>query len=342
MSFLSIKDAPLKTSIVGDEKIPTGGYGDLTVTVQQIKDFTALAFSNVDNTSDANKPVSVATQAALDLKANITYVDTSLSSKSDKTYVDDQLALKASKIYVDTELQKTASKTYVDNQLATKASTTYVDSINAQKANISYVDNELALKSDITYVDSIASTKADKATTLSGYGITDSYTKTQVDSSITAVAGGHKAYQTLAAAQAAQASLPANTIVEVTNDPTAANNGTYQWNGTTLTKSAYDPLTQAKDYSNNLTQFLRDNVLQVTDSVLSVVDNNGFSKFKINETGLTHIVESIIESLTSQVVDVATLKASRIETTTSDYAFTIEDNTGFLLFAITNTGGVSL
>lgn len=64
-----------------------------------------------------------------------------------------------------------------------------------------------------------------------------------VNNSLTAIAGGHKAYQTLTAAQAAQASLPANTIVEVTND--GANNGTYQWNGTTLTKSAYDPKTQA-------------------------------------------------------------------------------------------------
>ena len=67
-----------------------------------------------------------------------------------------------------------------------------------------------------------------------------------VNNSLTAIAGGHKAYQTLALAQAAQATLPANTVVEVTNDPTSSNNGTYQWNGTTLTKSAYDPLTQAK------------------------------------------------------------------------------------------------
>ena len=73
--------------------------------------------------------------------------------------------------------------------------------------------------------------------------------KAEIDASLVAIAGGHKAYQTLALAQAAQASLPANTIVEVTND--GANNGTYQWNGTTLTKSAYDPLTQAKDYTNN-------------------------------------------------------------------------------------------
>ncbi len=69
-----------------------------------------------------------------------------------------------------------------------------------------------------------------------------------VNNSLTAIAGGHKAYQTLAAAQAAQATLPVNSIVEVTND--GANNGTYQWNGTTLTKSAYDPLTQAKAYAD--------------------------------------------------------------------------------------------
>ena len=69
-----------------------------------------------------------------------------------------------------------------------------------------------------------------------------------VDASITAIAGGHKAYTTLALAQAAQSSLPANTVVEVTNDLTSTNNGTYQWDGTTLTKSAYDPLTQSKSY----------------------------------------------------------------------------------------------
>lgn len=72
--------------------------------------------------------------------------------------------------------------------------------------------------------------------------------QTEVNNSLTAIAGGHKAYQTLALAQADQTSLPTNTVVEVTNDGT--NNGTYQWNGTTLTKSAYDPLTQAKSYTD--------------------------------------------------------------------------------------------
>lgn len=129
MAFLSIKDAPLITTIDGTEKIPTGGKGDLAVTINQLKSYINLALSNVDNTSDLNKPISTATQAALDLKANVSDVNTSLALKADKTYVDTELSLKASKVYVDTEVQTRASKTYVDTQLATKASTTYVDNL---------------------------------------------------------------------------------------------------------------------------------------------------------------------------------------------------------------------
>lgn len=115
--------------------------------------------------------------------------------------------------------------------------------LNTNKADKEYVDNELNLKApqSSTYtkteVDNALATKAPQATT---------YTKVEVDTKFSAYVGGRKAYTTLALAQAAQSSLPANTAVEVTNDPTPSNNGTYQWNGTTLTKSAYDPLTQAK------------------------------------------------------------------------------------------------
>ena len=112
-----------------------------------------------------------------------------------------------------------------------------------RKASLEYVEEQLDLKAnqDTTYskieVDSALDQKASKV---------DTYTKPEVDTALSAVAAGHKAYTTLALAQAAQGTLLANTIVEVTNDPAASNNGTYQWNGTTLTKSAYDPLTQAK------------------------------------------------------------------------------------------------
>ncbi len=107
----------------------------------------------------------------------------------------------------------------------------------APKANKVDVDSELAIKADTSYVDSGLSLKANQSTT---------YTKSEVDTTFAAYVGGRKAYTTLALAVAAQATLTANTAVEVTNDPTASNNGAYQWNGTTLTKSAYDPLSQAK------------------------------------------------------------------------------------------------
>ena len=71
-----------------------------------------------------------------------------------------------------------------------------------------------------------------------------------VDAKVGVVGSGHKGYATLALATAATSNLPANTVVEVINDTTTSNNGIYLWNGTTLTKSAYDQLTQAKAYAD--------------------------------------------------------------------------------------------
>lgn len=90
-------------------------------------------------------------------------------------------------------------------------------------------------------VDSALSTKAPQSNT---------YTKAEVDTTFAAYVGGRKAFTTLALAQAGQSTLTANTVVDVTNDPDPVKNGTYQWNGTTLTKSAYDPKTQAINYVN--------------------------------------------------------------------------------------------
>lgn len=86
------------------------------------------------------------------------------------------------------------------------------------------------------------------------------YTKLETDAKFSAYAGGRKGYTTLALAQADQANLPVNTVVDVTNDPTASNNGTYQWNGSTLTKSSHDPLTQAKSYADANPRFLSVNL----------------------------------------------------------------------------------
>ncbi|WAW11690.1 putative tail with lipase actitivy [Acinetobacter phage nACB2] len=126
----------------------------------------------------------------------------------------------------DVELSK-ADKTYVENLASTLR--TKSDSYSANE-----VDSKLGAKPNKTEV----------------YLKTATYSRTEVDATFSAYVGGRKAYTTLALAQAAQASLPANTVVDVTND--GVNNGTYQWNGTVLSKSLYDPLTQAKSYSDSL------------------------------------------------------------------------------------------
>lgn len=138
-----------------------------------------------------------------------------------------------------------------------------------EKPSQQYVDEELDLKApkETTYtkveVDSALSQKAPQSNT---------YTKAEVDTTFAAYVGGRKAYRTLALAQDAQASLPTNTAIEVTND--GANNGTYQWNGTTLTKSVYDPLTQAKNYADQKTAL----------KISGVLGKNLFDKSNI-ETG---------------------------------------------------------
>ena len=126
------------------------------------------------------------------------------------------------------------------------------------------VDNTADIDKPISNaVGSALLEKADKANTLAGYGITDSYTQTQLTNLIDTVANttyaGHKGYTTLASAQAAQATLAANTLVEVTNDSDTAKNGVYLWDGATLTKSNYDPIT----YMNNNVR----SVLGITNGV---------------------------------------------------------------------------
>ena len=232
---------------------------------------------------------------------------------------------------------------------------------DAQKQLVEYVGNEVPKKID---TDAAFATKADKATTLAGYGIADTYTKSQVDASITAVSGGHKAYQTLASAQAAQASLPVNTIVEVTNDSTASNNGSYQWNGTTLTKSAYDPLTQAKADATTKANTAEANAKTYTDtktgaaeinaknyadqeiakivedaplaSAVAITDAEGFVLAEINTGGEVLASDFSIESGSLS----ETIKKTSVISTenTKALASAVTDDSGTILHGVQNDG----
>lgn len=140
MADLRIVDAPLLSTVKGTEKIPTGGEGNFSVSVNQVADFAKLKWflateeyvdnavgnvqadlnlhknsvsnphgvtkvqvglGNVDNTADLDKPLSNATQSAI-ITAN--------SGKADKSYVDSQDQLKADKNTVEASLLLKADK----------------------------------------------------------------------------------------------------------------------------------------------------------------------------------------------------------------------------------------
>ena len=59
--------------------------------------------------------------------------------------------------------------------------------MSKQTRHIVETNRDIATKADSTIVTTINTTKADKATSLAGYGITDAYTKTEVDNSVGAL-----------------------------------------------------------------------------------------------------------------------------------------------------------
>ncbi|HHM2325282.1 TPA: exo-alpha-sialidase [Acinetobacter baumannii] len=65
---------------------------------------------------------------------------------------------------------------------------------------------------------------------------------------------GNKAYKTYAAMDADKANIPINSKVTVTNDPDPTKNHDWQWDGSTFTASAYDPIKQAAQYTDKKTQ----------------------------------------------------------------------------------------
>lgn len=111
-----------------------GTGAPVALTAAQAK--TLLSLNNVNNTSDANKPVSTATQTALDAKVNISAIDTdSTFAANSDTKIPSQKAVKTAvdakmpSSYLDTDASLTANS---DSKVASqKATKTYIDQIIA-------------------------------------------------------------------------------------------------------------------------------------------------------------------------------------------------------------------
>ena len=144
---------------------------------------TDLGLGDVNNTSDINKPVSTATQAALDTKANLSDVNTALATKISTTDVNAALALKANSTDVNAALATKISSTDANAALALKANSSDVNTALATKANSSDVNTAIATK--ISNADATAALAlkldANKVGALSGVASLDASGKVPTD-----------------------------------------------------------------------------------------------------------------------------------------------------------------
>ena len=176
MADLRIVDAPeIPTEdITGEEKLPTGGNGNYSITLDSVADYTKtkkdladnttvdgkvngvrqeldahiedllnphqvtkgqIGLGNVNNTADADKPVSNSTQAA---------IISAVAPKADKTYVDNQIALKANKADVYT---KQESSDFVNNCISTALAPINTSLDLAKRGIVNHYDSALTYNS---------------------------------------------------------------------------------------------------------------------------------------------------------------------------------------------------
>jgi len=155
------------TNITGVVTIENGGTNGTTI----LEAKTNLGLDQVENTSDLNKPISTATQNALNTKEN------SSNKSTDATLAD------ATNTKFPTEL---AVKTYVDGQVVsvTNNTTTAIAAVQADvDANEAAANAAIALKEDAIN----KSTDATLADATNTKFPTELAVKTYVDSQVTSI-----------------------------------------------------------------------------------------------------------------------------------------------------------
>ena len=169
------------SNVKGVLPVSSGGTG--VASISELK--TNLILDQVNNTSDASKPISTATQGALDTKVDkvtgkeLSTNDYTTAEKNKLAVITGtntgdqdlssyattaQLATKANTADVTTSLATKANTADVTTSLATKANTADVTTSLATKANAADVTTSLATKANTADVTTSLATKVDKVT----------------------------------------------------------------------------------------------------------------------------------------------------------------------------------
>ena len=80
----------------------------------------------------------------------------------------------------------------------------------------------------------------------------------EVEAKLASASGGKYGYLTYDAMVLDKASITANSIIEVTNDPVTAKNGLYNYDGIDFTRSSYDVLAASKAYTDKVSDEIVD------------------------------------------------------------------------------------
>ena len=170
MADLRIVDAPvlLQESITDDVKMPTGGLGNFSVRLGDILWYviTKEQLANKSYVDLSSKGVKDSLDVHIADKANphnITKAQVGLGNVDNTADVDKPVSNAVSSAII------TAT-----NDMATKA---YVNSRDGDLSTLTTTDKTSLVKA----INEIVSVKADKATKLAGYGISDAYTKSEID-----------------------------------------------------------------------------------------------------------------------------------------------------------------
>ena len=187
MADLRIVDAPvlLQESITDDVKMPTGGLGNFSVRLGDILWYviTKEQLANKSYVDLSSKGVKDSLDEHIADKNNphqVTKEQVGLGN-ADNTADIDKPVSNATKSAIITATTDMATKTYVNSKDGDLTKLTTTDKTSLVKA-INEVVSVKANKEDVaSSVSSLTNDKANKATTLVGYGITDAYTKSEID-----------------------------------------------------------------------------------------------------------------------------------------------------------------
>ena len=291
--------------------LPLGSGGTGVASISELK--TSLAVDQINNTSDASKPISTATQAALTTKANASDVTNSLATKVDKVTGKE----------LSTNDYTTAEKT----KLAAITGTNTGDQDLSALATTAAV----ALKANATDVTTSLATKVDKVT---GKELSTNDYTTAEKTKLAAITGTNTGDQDLSALATNTAlALKANTADVTTSLATKANAADV----TTSLATKVDKVTGKELSTNDYTTAEKTKLAAITGTNTGDQDLSGFATTSDVTTSLaTKANASDVTTSLATKVDKVTGK----ELSTNDY--TTAEKTKLAAITGTNTGDQDL